>query len=73
VLGVHRSHYTNPLQNPVRKEKRDKIILIKAEISVNNGIMDKISNAKQGIFSLFNLCNRFFKGFYTFKINITAS
>jgi hypothetical protein len=36
------------LQNPVREEKR-------AKIEVNNGIMDKISNERQGYFGFFNL------------------
>ncbi|MBC8216664.1 MAG: hypothetical protein H8E64_09175 [Candidatus Marinimicrobia bacterium] len=53
----------------MRKEKRDKICLVparhllfisivaggKAENVVTNGIMDKISNAKQGRFNLLNL------------------
>jgi|ETN07SMinimDraft_1059922.scaffolds.fasta_scaffold02021_8 hypothetical protein len=48
----------NPLEsfaNPVREEKRVKIFLIKAKIEVNNGIMDKISNERQGYFGFFNL------------------
>jgi len=47
----------------VREEKRIKILLIKAESEVNNGIMDNFSNKKQDNFKLFNLCIRFFKGF----------
>ncbi len=46
------------------EEKRVKICLIKAENAVNNDIMDKFSNEKQADFRLFNLCDRFFKGFH---------
>ena len=46
------------------EEKRIKISLIKMENAVNNGVMNKFSNENQANFGLFNLCIRFFNGFY---------
>ena len=45
------------------EEKGIKICLIKAGNEVHSGVMVKFSNEKQANFKLFNLCNRFFKGF----------
>ncbi len=38
--------------------------LIKAGYVVNSGAMDKFPNEKQANYRLFNLHNRFFKGFF---------
>ena len=61
--GLFQKRNKNFLQNPVHEEKRNTIFLIKTENAVNNGIMDNVSNEKQGNSRLFNLCLRFFKGF----------
>ncbi len=46
------------------EEKRLKICLFETENVVISGAMGKFSNEKLANFKLFNLCNRFFKGFY---------
>ena len=45
------------------EEKRSQFCLVKAENEVHGAAMDKFSNEKQANFKLFNLCNKFFKGF----------
>ena len=49
------------MQNLMFEEKRGRICLIKAGNAVNSGAMDKFSNEKQTNFTLFNLCNGFYK------------
>ena len=51
------------LQFLMCEEKRSQICLVKAGNEVHGGAMYKFSNEKQANFKLFNLCNRFFKGF----------
>ena len=58
--GLFQKRNKNFLQNPVHEEKRNTTFLNKAENAVNNGIMDNVSNEKQGNCRLFNLCVRFF-------------
>ena len=53
----------NPLINLMCEEKRVKIYLIKAGNTVYSNAMNKFSNEKQENFKLFNLYNRFIKGF----------
>ena len=45
------------------EEKRSQICLVKEGNEVHSGAMDKLSNENKANFKLFNLCNRFFKGF----------
>ena len=52
------------LDKPMCEEKRIKICLIKAGNAVNNCVMNKFSNENQASYGLFNLCIRFFNGFY---------
>ncbi len=48
------------------EEKRIKIYLIEAKNEANSGATGKFSNEKRRDFKLFNLCKRFFKGFFNF-------
>tara|TARA_B110000014_G_C19838983_1_gene434950 strand:- start:106 stop:267 length:162 start_codon:yes stop_codon:yes gene_type:complete len=51
------------LQNPVHEEKRNTIFLIKTENAVNNGIMDNVSNEKQGNSDFLICVSGLFKAF----------